>query len=397
MNWIAIVAYAIALFLNVRFFYYAYQAMILNSDGPSKSFYYGIQIDVLLLWIIGAAVAQFYLFLFWTSHFIIKSISTNKMVSRKNLLKIASFICFSLISQLIIISGTNIITQTDFRLDVLNIFFLNHGILTLGLFIVYPLFTMMKYGIIWPKLKMDLAVCLVFSLLSLVSFGFFQIFILFHILNHSLLSVVLLFSLLIIYNESKKLKNELLAYKMDEPVNEFSATDPKMQVLTNLIDQSDFRDLRKISKKRVIQQQDATTETYEIPKECPYCKNPLPRSAFCEICNVKICPKCFSKVSEKIQQCTCGYLFRISTQKPHLKEAIQQDASEKIPQGTREEGFKMKKDGVQPSEEKIQIEGTIPRLCPYCGAIGWKEDICRCGYDYVHRVFLHKKDRSAGK
>jgi hypothetical protein len=391
MNWLAILAYAIAMVLYVRFFNSVYEAMIFNTDGPSKSFYYGIQIDVFLLWIIGAAVAQFYLFIFWCSHFIVKTFSTNKMQSRKNLFRILRFIFFSLILQLLIISGTNIITQTYFRVEVLNVFFINHGILTMGLFLIYPLFTMMKYGVMWPKLKMDLMVCIVFSLLSLVAFGVFQLLLIFKVSNQIAISGILLFSLLMIYTESKQLKIELVAYKMEEPVNEYSVSDPKMQQLTNLIDESDFRDLRKISKKRVMQQQDSIGDSFEIPKECPYCKNPLSRDAFCEVCGSKICPKCYSKVSAKVQQCTCGFLFKIPIQKIHQDEKIQEFKSENMINDEKNKDSNKESEDVESKEGNIQIEGNIPRICPYCGAIGWKEDICRCGYDYIRKIYLPKR------
>ena len=387
MNWLAIIAYVFALVINVKFFYFAYSAMTLHSDSASKSFYYGLQIDVFILWFVGAAISQFYLFVFWTAHFLIKAISTNKLMSRKNLLRLFYFICLSLIIQLMVISGTNFFVGSDFSLSILDIFFINHGILTLGLFLAYPLLTVMRYGMFWSKLKMNFLVCLVFSFISLLAYGLFQL--LLFIQSH--ISFILIISLVLCYFEFKKLKMELIAYKSEEPGNEYSSSDPKMQNLMTQIENTEFRDFRKIGKRKVIQQQEPTEKEYEMPKNCPYCANPLIREGYCENCKVKICPKCYSQVSSKIQQCTCGYIFKFGIPKPFSPLEPKKSALEAISSKIDQKSIDNLSDS--PSSEDINIEGptNIPRMCPYCGAIGWKEDICRCGYDYINKVYRPKE------
>ncbi len=52
--------------------------------------------------------------------------------------------------------------------------------------------------------------------------------------------------------------------------------------------------------------------TYELPTECPVCKESLMPEGICANCQKKICPRCYNLNPIRAYNCTCGYVFDIS-------------------------------------------------------------------------------------
>jgi hypothetical protein len=127
------------------------------------------------------------------------------------------------------------------------------------------------------------------------------------------------------------------------------------------------------------------SDLYPPPEFCPICQQPLHAGAICESCLQKICPKCLNPNPLDIRYCECGFLLPESPFPDRTSLLITDVTNSDL------------NDTQQPITKRNTISPRVPadealalRLCPYCHAVGWKDDICRCGYNYLTKKFLPK-------
>ncbi len=132
-------------------------------------------------------------------------------------------------------------------------------------------------------------------------------------------------------------------------------------------------------------------DTVIKPQTCPKCHSDLD-NLYCTLCKQKICPICMTMQASHIRLCTCGYSFTereiMSNQTKNADNKVVENHNQAI--STESKLIEDLTPGQISNNIDIPLDKP-PRICPYCHAVGWKEDICRCGYNYLTKEYEPKK------
>jgi hypothetical protein len=155
-----------------------------------------------------------------------------------------------------------------------------------------------------------------------------------------------------------------------------------------IISKSEFNGvINQVRKKRKQISESPQKIEYPLPTICPKCESLLSEQGYCEKCEKRLCPKCYGQMSKKSVLCPCGFIFDAPIKTEHVSQITEEPEFE-----SKDYYLEIVKE--EENEDDLILESgqrNIPRICPYCRAIGWKEDICRCGYNYITKTHPGQK------
>ncbi len=141
--------------------------------------------------------------------------------------------------------------------------------------------------------------------------------------------------------------------------------------------------------------------------DCPHCKRMLSMGMMCHLCKIRICPQCLAPVPIDTSVCVCGYTFtsisRIVTFSKNYGTKLKKGNEKEIPirfiqsqphmDVNTEPKSVLRVDPEKSKQSFLAIKGesTGTRFCPICHIMGWREEICQCGYNYKTKKLEGKK------
>jgi len=323
MEILGIITGILLLFFEVKLFKSAVKAEIVESERYIKIFYIVPALDLILFFIIGGFVVHFFVYTAMMAYYFSRAISTEKMISGKNLKWEFYFVTAGFLCHLDIVSGSFVPALNIIELGYFSIpheFFIGLAAFILLSFFVVIVAIIFKSRYMWVRQKSMLLRLMIFTFLSLYAFGLYYLLLgIYSILN--IIPIVMIIALISISRNTKMLVRELNAFKLEDPFKAYMSSETGMLEKYEEVNDIEFEGFRKKSKSKMMKQQPQLFETeqehlqpaedpYEMPKNCVSCKKQLTEQGYCPSCKKKICPKCFSLVQPKSQLCSCGYIFK---------------------------------------------------------------------------------------